>query len=86
MENFSTTEYFCRYCYITLTEFRKNFRKYKSLRSKISYDIDVQNIKENGSSRGVKSYSSFHVLNFYHVGNQGLPPCIAHDLYECIIA
>lgn len=34
---------------------------------------------------GIKEDSYLNKLNYYHVCNPGLPPCIAHDLYEGII-
>ena len=85
LENFSLNEYFCRYCHITMTDFKENFRKRKSYRTKISFMEDVNNLKSMNSSRGIKSDSCLNSLDFYHVGNLGLPPCLAHDLYEGII-
>lgn len=84
IENFSSAEYFCRYCHITLTEFKNNFRTRRDLRTKSSYNEDVLNLEYVDVSRGVKKDSCFNALNFFHVST-GLPPCIAHDLYEGVI-
>ena len=64
-ENFSTVSYFCRYCLITLAEFRKNPYHVGPLRTKESYEsalkslenTDVRNVKE------VKFDSEFNNLN-----------------------
>lgn len=34
---------------------------------------------------GVKTNSVLNTLNYYHNCNPGLPPCIAHDLFEDVV-
>lgn len=38
------------------------------------------------SSEGIKFRSIFNELSTFHVCQAGLPPCLAHDLFECVIA
>ena len=35
---------------------------------------------------GIRQSSPFNVLQSYHVCMPGLPPCIAHDLFEGVVA
>lgn len=86
-ENFSTSEYFCRYCYITNNSFHSDYSKRHQLRTKQSYDIDLANVAtENISlSRGLKGKTVLNTSSIYHTSNPGLPPCIAHDLFEGIV-
>lgn len=86
MENFSTVEYFCRYCTLTLPEFHNEpnslgpKRTVKSYKSALSHlERDHQNVS---NVKGIKCDSAFNILKFYHVCNAGLPPCLAHDIFE----
>lgn len=87
VENFSTSDYFCRFCYVSRNDlqagnlFPKDRRSYKTYIQDLSY-LESSN---NDVYRGVKMDSCLNSLNFYHVTNPGLPPCLAHDLYEGII-
>lgn len=87
IENFSTSKYFCRFCYITNTEFQLDCSKRHKLRDKLSYDIDIANLVDESSSdsRGLKGKSVLNTSSIYHTNNPGLPPCIAHDLFEGIV-
>lgn len=35
---------------------------------------------------GLKFDSIFNLLKYFHVAQPGLPPCIAHDLFEGVVA
>ena len=35
---------------------------------------------------GIKFESIFNQLQFFHVCNPGLPPCLGHDLFEGVVA
>ena len=52
------------------------------------YNVDVQQCKCSGSNHvhGIKFSSPFNSLNFFHVCQPGMPPCIAHNLFEGIIS
>ena len=71
--------YVCRYC-SNNTEL--------SARTPASYDLCVRELQYTKKSNvlGIKFSSVFNKLSFYHVCNPGLPPCIAHDLFEGVVA
>lgn len=73
LESFSLKNYFCRFCYAHDISKLNFTEKNVSLRTKDSYEIDVNIIQ------------TLNELNFFHVCNPGLPPCIAHDLFEGIV-
>ena len=83
-ENFSTVQSFCRFCNITLTDFKaKRFWDF-SLRTKSSYDEQaklVENDETLVSLYGVKGDACLNELHYYLV-IEGLPPDPAHDLFE----
>lgn len=86
-ENFSTTPYFCRYCTITREEFRECPHSVGDRRSVESYEdciVDIQNGAQ--MSMGIKRQSVFNELEYFHVCAPGLPPCLAHDLFEGVVA
>ena len=57
----------------------------KNLRTVNSYESDVQALNQNLNSKGVKHFSCLNQLQYFNVCNPGLPPCIAHDVYEGIV-
>lgn len=84
-ENFSTSQYFCRYCEITKDDFKKNPHLIGAERSRDKHRNHV-NMAEQGQhdlAKGVKFNSTFNALESFHV-TTGLPPCIAHDILEGI--
>lgn len=90
-ENFSCSEYPCRYCLVTREEmfedqfYAKNFE----MRNKNNYDEAVEKLRENTEHRhvqGIKFKSIFNKLKYFHVSSPGLPPCIAHDFFEGVVA
>lgn len=86
MENFNS-EYFCRYCYAKKVEFNRNPTKIFSLRTKTLHDSDVMFAAVRGEiTNGVKSDSILNKCKFFHVCAPGLPPCLAHDFAEGILA
>lgn len=93
-ENFSTSEYFCRFCDITRKQFHDTPYSLGSNRNAVTYESDAQAAsdaqqlsgKMSESVHGIKFRSELCRLTYYHVCNPGLPPCLAHDLFEGIIA
>lgn len=83
-QNFSTSDYFCRYCLITRTSF--NSQVYPMLsdspRTEFSYDSAVLQLQNESSFEGILYSSIFNQLKCFHVCRPGLPPCIGHDLFE----
>lgn len=87
LENFSTSQFFCRYCYITMDDFRTSIKIKKEQRSPDMYNKDLKELLNFSipNCRGIKQTCVFNGLKFFHICNPGLPPCIAHDLYEGIV-
>lgn len=82
-ENFSTSKYFCRTCKINLDDFNESHYCRAELRNNNNYSLDANSDEE---TYGIKTISIFNKLNYFKVCQPGLPPCIAHDLYEGIVA
>jgi len=82
-ENFSKSEYFCRYCCISRKQFESPYGYfYKGeKRTADNYDaaIGQTTIK---TKKGIKFNSAFNSLECFHVSEGGLPPCFAHDVWE----
>ncbi len=84
-ENFSTVLRLCRTCNVTkynlpITTSERQCR----LRTKASYDEQAEIVTEQPhlvSLYGVKGKSPMNDLRYYHVID-GLPPCLAHDMFE----
>ena len=83
--NFSTVQRFCRFCNCSQENLKANLPSSSfSLRTSEGYDNNVLNInadKTLSSVYGIKENSSLNCLQYYHVIN-GLPPDIAHDIFE----
>lgn len=85
-ENFSSSRYFCRYCLLTREEFLENPCRIGTLRTEENYDEAVHNRGQSCDEQfGIKFQSEFNELEFYHVCNPGLPPCLGHDLFEGVV-
>lgn len=79
----------CRMCNITKADLRNHFRMTNklSIRSKEVYDQQVETVQANpalSSMYGVKGPSCLNALEYFHVTN-GLPPDLAHDLFEGVL-
>jgi hypothetical protein len=86
-KNFSSAEYFCRFCTISRTEFTgDNMCELGSRRTPDSYLTDTLAATDDDSMKGIVCYSIFNQLQYYHVCNPGLPPCIAHDIFEGVVS
>ena len=86
--NFSTGDYNCRYCVARKSDFSTNSRTSRPLRTVDMYNACVRS-RENSNQthvQGIKFSSPFNSLLYYHVCNPGLPPCIAHDLFEGVVS
>ena len=84
--NFSNAKYACRYC----MKPRENWFDSANeccLRTIKGYDRSVsESISSAVSSHcGVKFSSRMNLLDYFHVCAPGLPPCLAHDLFEGIV-
>ncbi|XP_077972807.1 uncharacterized protein LOC120330222 [Styela clava] len=82
--NFGTSEYFCRYCSVKRSDFSENSIVIETLRTKESYDQSVNQmlLQVSGNITGIKYDCIFNQLNYFHVCQPSLPPCLAHDIFE----
>jgi hypothetical protein len=85
--NFSTSQYFCRYCLISRSDFHKEPHVLGKVRDPDSYNTDAEHAAEcdGGDVNGVKFKSTLCCLQYYHVCQPGLPPCLGHDLFEGVV-
>lgn len=86
-ENFSSSQYFCRYCEITKSEFEADPNACGHTRTSERYDEAVADIQaENFQAvKGIKVNSIFNNLESFHVSQPGLPPCLGYDLFEGVL-
>ena len=86
--NFTSALYVCRYCEIQGRDFLMHCDFASPLRTVTSYDNCICNLphQSENSICGIKHASVFNNLAFYHVCQPGFPPCLAHDLFEGVVA
>jgi hypothetical protein len=96
-ENFSTTSHICRYCYGTLKDLKAGKLNVNEERTIESHKNDVQKLqnlnniehiagtKQTLHINGVKTDCLLNSLSHFHCFLPGLPPCVAHDLFEGVI-
>ncbi len=84
-ENFSTVLRLCRTCNVTKYNLPITTRESQcTLRTPASYNAQAEMVQAQPhlvGLYGVKEKSPMNNLKFYHVID-GLPPCLAHDLFE----
>lgn len=89
VENFSSCSHVCRFCLILLEQVRTdatlNFYCERTPDNYTEACAIVQGNPELGHYKGVKFNSIFNELQYYHVCNPGLPPCLGHDLFEGVV-
>ncbi|XP_066589595.1 uncharacterized protein [Prorops nasuta] len=86
-QDFSSSKYTCRFCDMSENSFIPKNRCTKPNRTPQQYNACVNEIDENRTSvKGIKENSPLNELQYFHVCNPGLPPCIAHDIFEGIAA
>ena len=90
IESFITKNHFCRVCY--MNDFNKDPFKVCKVRTIANYSDDVRKAKKLNEQKtkvlhinGVKHDSVLNQLQHLHVCDSGLPPCIAHDLFEGVV-
>lgn len=79
--NFSTSQYFCRYCSIHRSQFRSEPFSVGEPRT-----VENYNDATRTQSFGVLQRSIFNSLDNFHVCLPGLAPCLAHDLFEGLVS
>lgn len=87
-ENFSRSQYFCRYCEITRSEFVADPNVCGPPRTPETYDAAVADLQAENIQgvRGIKVNSIFNALESFHVSQPGLPPCLGHDIFEGVLS
>src|SRR6218665_2214991 len=94
-KNFSNGEFICRTCTLTRPEFLSGTLSAtpELIRTPSSYDLVVEKLERAEevntiviSSEGIKFRSIFNELSTFQVCQAGLPPCLAHDLFEGVVA
>lgn len=87
-ENFSQSQYFCRYCEITRREFHDDPHVCGPQRNPDNYEAALGHLQAEGirDIKGIKVNSVFNNLESFHVCQPGLPPCLGHDLFEGIVS
>lgn len=88
-ENFSSSEYFCRYCLLTRTEFQGadpaicgpqwTPETYRSATGQ----LEIENVPE---VQGIKFRSVFNSLQNFYVCTPGMPQCLGHDIFEGVLS
>lgn len=86
-ENFSCSQYFCRYCEITRSEFVADPNVCGAPHTPETYDAAVADLQAENIQgvRGIKVNFIFNALESFHISQSGLPPCLGHDLFEGVI-
>lgn len=88
--NFAYGPHICRYCTITKRELDNGSlcTSVNRLRTVDSYNQSLMKLStdELAVHDGVKFNSLFNTLSSFHVCNPGLPPCVAHDLFEGVVS
>lgn len=83
-ENF-VADFFCRYCLVKRKDFLRG-NNCAVARSVENYNIAATKAESDKSTfQGIKFHSPLNKVPSYHVCNPGLPPCLAHDLFEGIV-
>ena len=89
MESFSAVSHCCRYCLIPKGDLTngKISPMWHEPRNADNYIACVQENSRTGEThcKGVKRDSVLNQLQYFHVTDPGLPPCLGHDLFEGVI-
>lgn len=87
-ENFSSCEYFCRYCPVTKDDFRSNSLTVAMHRDPVGYNESLNFLESHPDvtmHHGIKGNSVFNRLSNFHVCQPGLPPCLAHEQHRKVL-
>jgi len=85
-ESFSSSDYFCRFCTMSRSEFHSkpymigHTRTQQNLFSCYGKNPDLR------QHNGVTKKFTIKRSHFFHVCQPGLPPCLEHDLFEGIVS
>ena len=82
--NFGSSSHFCRHCRVHRSDFHVNPLKCAEIRTVASYQEAISLSTGMSNYLGIKHSSIFNELNHFHVVG-GLPPCVAHDIFEGVL-
>ncbi|KAF7649573.1 hypothetical protein LDENG_00139370 [Lucifuga dentata] len=88
-ENFSRSQYFCRYCLITRSQFQgddPNLCGPECTTESYNSAVDHLQTEDTPDVEGVKFKSVFNSLKYFNVCKPGLPPCLGHDIFEGVLS
>ncbi|KAG7472949.1 hypothetical protein JOB18_038124 [Solea senegalensis] len=88
-EHFSRSQYFCRYCLMTRSQFQGDDPNLCGpQRTAENYDAAVERLQTEDTPdvEGVKRKSVFNSLKYFNVCQPGLPPCLGHDIFEGVLS
>ena len=87
-ENFSSSEYFCRYCLISRTEFQGDPNICGRERTPETYRSAIEQLETGDAPQvqGIKFRSVFNTLQNFDVCSPGMPPCLGHDIFEGVLS
>ena len=80
------SRHFFRYCLINRDMFESKGTDLGPTRTKQSYQNSVAMSEGQEICEGAKFDSVFNCLKHFHVCDPGLPPCLAHDLFEGVVS
>ena len=92
VENFSTSSHICRYCTLANSRFKDDVLACGATRTIQKYDAVVSKIEKSKQLgfvqivEGIKHRSPFNSLQYFHVCQPGLAPCLGHDLFEGVVS
>lgn len=89
MENFSTSQYFCRYCLITRSEFQsENPAIIGPERTPETYQSATEQLEREDVTevQGIKFRSVFNTLENFNVCSPGMPSCLGHDVFNGVLS
>lgn len=88
-ENFSSSQYFCRYCLISRIEFLvadPNICGLERTPETYRYAIELLETEDALQVQGIKFRSVFNALQNFDVGSPGMSPCLGHDIFEGVLS
>lgn len=87
-DNFSVSEYFCRYCQVTRSDFKVDPNVCGPRRTAESYSsaVYILQAEDKQHVEGIAFESVFNSLNHYNACLTGLPLCLGHDLFEGVVS
>jgi hypothetical protein len=88
--NFSSTQNFCRFCTLSKDQIINGHAVAadSQIRTPATYGSALAKLSSCSEKHvdGIKHMSPFNRLKTFHVCDPGLPPCVAHDLFEGVVA